>query len=200
MKALSLRQVMRSLVFGCAVLVAAWLVLALSAGGTYAAAPSDPSPGKAPDLVGCWSAYGVPVVPDVYTAIKGVDALSPSDVWTAGEQGTGSGGVRPRIHHWNGSDWSIMLSPTAGFRTGLNTVDALSPNEVWVAGESDSASFVMRWDGTQWSIIPSPNVLTSDNILRDVDAVAPDDVWAVGYYHAPGRTETLPSTRWTGSS
>jgi hypothetical protein len=168
--------------------VALWLVLSFSAGGTYAAAPSDPSPGKATDLVGCWSAYAVPVVPGYSTAIADVDALSPSDVWTAGTQDTAGGGTRPRIHHWNGSAWSIVLSPTgSGSRTGVATIDALAPNDVWAAGASGSASFVLRWDGTAWVVQNTLDI----GPINEISALSANDVWAIS------GNETM---HWNGTS
>src|SRR5205823_3056059 len=37
-------------------------------------------------------------------------------------------------------------------------------------------------DGTQWSIVPSADFITTTNTLRSVSAISSNDVWAVGYY------------------
>jgi hypothetical protein len=39
----------------------------------------------------------------------------------------------------------------------------------------------MVWDGTVWSIVPSPNAGTSDNVLNSVSCVSASDCVAVGY-------------------
>jgi hypothetical protein len=41
---------------------------------------------------------------------------------------------------------------------------------------------VEHWDGTSWSIVPSPNIGTSYNELYGVAAVSANDIWAVGKY------------------
>ena len=38
-----------------------------------------------------------------------------------------------------------------------------------------------RWDGTSWSVVPSPNPGTS-NSLGGVAAISSTDAWAVGYW------------------
>ena len=45
-----------------------------------------------------------------------------------------------------------------------------------------------HWNGTAWSVVASPNLGTSDNVLYGVAAVAANDVWAVGYYQIGGTT------------
>jgi hypothetical protein len=48
-----------------------------------------------------------------------------------------------------------------------------------------SHTLILRWDGTRWSQVPSPN-LSSYNYLLGVDAVSPADAWAVGYKQKDG--------------
>src|SRR5205823_10396657 len=42
-------------------------------------------------------------------------------------------------------------------------------------------TLVKHWDGSQWSIVQSPNVSNS-SFLSSVAVVDPNDVWAAGYY------------------
>ena len=39
-----------------------------------------------------------------------------------------------------------------------------------------------HWNGTAWSVVPSPSPGTDGNYLNGVAAVSANDVWAVGYY------------------
>jgi hypothetical protein len=61
-------------------------------------------------------------------------------------------------------------------------------------------TLIMRWNGTQWSVVPSPNVGTEDNQLKAVAAVSANEVWAVGRYSntANGQLQTL-IMRWNGN-
>ena len=59
-----------------------------------------------------------------------------------------------------------------------------SADDVWAvgsygdAGHSQSWTLTEHWDGTQWSIVPSPSVAAGS--LNAVTATAANDVWAVG--------------------
>jgi hypothetical protein len=89
--------------------------------------------------------------------------------------------------------------PTPNDRASkLNDVDALSSSDAWAVGAraivyglgTTSKTLIERWNGSTWSIVPSPNPSTGENRLDDVVALSPTDAWAVG-------TTTL---HWTGSS
>lgn len=38
-----------------------------------------------------------------------------------------------------------------------------------------------HYNGSAWSVVPSPNSGTGNNYLKSVTVIAPNDVWAVGY-------------------
>jgi hypothetical protein len=92
------------------------------------------------------------------------------------------------IEHFDGVSWSIVPSPNRGtdYYSVLQAVSGTSPNDVWAVGVSQdgtafSRTLIEHWDGTQWSIVPSPNPGTQLNDLLGVAAVSAHDVWAVGY-------------------
>jgi hypothetical protein len=41
-------------------------------------------------------------------------------------------------------------------------------------------TLIEHWNGTQWSVVPSPNLM-GNNLLRGVAIVSANDVWAVGF-------------------
>src|SRR5205823_1270424 len=61
-----------------------------------------------------------------------------------------------------------------------------SANNVWAVGYAwggsgaSTATLTEHWNGTQWSVVPSPNVTTIDNYLHGVAVISANDVWAVG--------------------
>ena len=62
---------------------------------------------------------------------------------------------------------------------------ALSPKNVWVVGDQEGTNgkfetLVEHWDGTAWSVVPSPDPGAAGNHLYAIDAVSPSNVWAVG--------------------
>ncbi|MDQ3930362.1 MAG: hypothetical protein M3328_14615 [Chloroflexota bacterium] len=86
--------------------------------------------------------------------------------------------------------FTVVSSPNGSDATYnyLYGVSALAPDDLWAVGTSGGGSgffgrtLVQHWDGTQWSIVPSPNPFeTGSSVLKGVSAIAPGDVWAVGY-------------------
>jgi hypothetical protein len=56
---------------------------------------------------------------------------------------------------------------------------AIAPNDAWAVGFHGLHRLTTHWDGTAWTIVPSPTPGGSSD-LAGVVAIAPDDVWAVG--------------------
>jgi hypothetical protein len=115
------------------------------------------------------------------------------------------------IERWNGSSWSVVPSPNPAGKTWvvLNGVDAVSANDAWAVGHSGDPSFIplqtltMHWNGTGWSIIPSPSPGTyNGNVLNAVSAVSANDVWAVGWYQSgsTGQEGGALTMHWDGKA
>ncbi len=85
--------------------------------------------------------------------------------------------------------WSVISSPNvAGYSSILYGVTALSVNNVWAVGYYQNASgtfaltLIEHWNGTKWSIVPSPNAAGAMySILNSVVALSANNIWAVGY-------------------
>jgi hypothetical protein len=41
-------------------------------------------------------------------------------------------------------------------------------------------TLIQQWNGTAWSIVPSPNPDPNQNLLTDIDGASANDVWAIG--------------------
>ncbi len=155
-----------------------------------------------------WSVVASPNVGTSYNVLSGVSAISANDVWAAGGYHTVSGIELTLTEHWDGSSWIIVYSPNVGTSHNyLSGVTAISVNDVWaVGGYFNSGSTVDQtltehWDGSSWSVVSSPNVGTSNNVLSGVSAIAANDVWAVGRYDNVGSTaEQTLTEHWDGSS
>lgn len=101
------------------------------------------------------------------------------------------------------SCWSVVSSPNPSpdFNQLYGT-SAISPRDIWAVGADDNGAggsfqaLTEHWNGSAWSVVPSPNVGSSDYELDGVAAVASNDVWAVGtYYGTPAQTLT---EHWNG--
>src|SRR5262249_12684105 len=102
-------------------------------------------------------------------------------------------------------DWQIVPSPDQSAKTNLlKSVAAVSSTDVWSVGEYtpdttfDTRTLAEHWDGTQWSVVPSPNQGTGSNSLTSVAVVSSSDVWAVGYYFSASGYQTL-AEHWDGT-
>jgi hypothetical protein len=77
-----------------------------------------------------WSSYTLSTVSG--TDIDSVVALSPTDVWAGGTNGTG-----PLLEHFNGTSWQVMTTPSRFSGSGVLAMTARSDSDVWIFSESD---------------------------------------------------------------
>ena len=159
--------------------------LNLAAATTVAAHPRpSPSPTPTPAPSSGWSITSSPSPDPHANRLNSVAAASGTDVWAVG-----TAGANTLAEHWNGSSWSIMPTPNpvgSGIQAQLLGVTALSSNNVWAVGFStslttDYATLAEHWDGSAWSIVPTPNPPGVPTVsLNAVAAVSASDIWAVG--------------------
>lgn len=105
-----------------------------------------------------------------------------------------------------GGDWQAVPSPNGSMAVNeLHGVSAVSESDAWAVGVSYntertlSTSLIEHWNGTQWSIVSSPNPSSTLNAINAVAAVAANDVWAVGF--APtGASSTSLILHWNGTA
>jgi hypothetical protein len=90
---------------------------------------------------------------------------------------------------------------TAG---GLNGVAAVSKSSAWAVGYAGKSSapriLMLRWNGSAWSRVTRPAVLTASGELSAVKAVSAKNAWAVGFTGKPysGKNHSL-LLHWNGS-
>jgi hypothetical protein len=142
------------------------------------------------------------------SSLSSVSATSARDAWAVGSNDVG-GAYKTLIEHWNGTAWRIVSSPdpASGQHTTntLTSVVALSKTNAWAIGfyEKHTTSFrtlVLHWNGSSWSVVPSPNSGTGENTLLAIAARNATDIWAVGYHQArPGGSRQTLTEHWGGS-
>jgi len=152
-----------------------------------------------------WSTVPSPNVGANDDFLTGVDAIASNDVWAVGgylDCGAGCP-FQNFTMHWDGTRWNYIPSPNVGtLDNTLYSVSAISANEVWAVGyyripNGTYQTLTMRWDGSAWSYIPSPNIGSAHNYLYGVSAISSSDIWAVGYTVRSGVLEAL-ALRWNG--
>jgi len=110
------------------------------------------------------------------------------------------------IETWDGTAWSIAVSPNASttLPNVLESVSCTSPTACVSVGYysdgSNDQTLVATWDGTAWSITPSPNPSTTQfNFLEGVSCTTPTRCVAVGGYGPKGEYLTLVEA-WDGTA
>jgi hypothetical protein len=135
-----------------------------------------------------WTVVPTPRLPfDNY--LNDVAVVSPTDVWAAGYTIPPDLDIQPYYLHWNGSAWAEVPSPPLSSTYNvIQSVAAVSGNDVWAGGYRtvdghEVVTLVEHWDGTQWSIDPSPNVQGGGNYLSGLSVDPGGGLWGAGYFY-----------------
>lgn len=155
-----------------------------------------------PDCGLAWRIVSAPSPPGAN--LYGAASASSSDIWAVG---TGYSGPHQTLaEHWDGTSWSEIPSVSPGASDNqLFAVAAQASDDVWAVGFNYSENpalyhtLIEHWDGTQWTVTPSPNGGTGINFLYGVAAISATDAWAVGYYADGSGPDQPLALHWNGS-
>jgi len=82
--------------------------------------------------------------------LRGVEAISPTDVWALGGHGPITGTKKTLLLHWDGVAWGVVPSPNVEEQSNrFFGVEAISANEIWAVGTFNNTStgaFVQRYN------------------------------------------------------
>ena len=152
-----------------------------------------------------WKKVASPNVGSSYNLLYSVAATSASNAWAVGYYYNGTG-YSTLIEHWNGSTWKHVTSPNPAGATKenfLRGVAVTSAGSAWAVGYTyngiNEQTMILRWNGSTWKHVTSPNPSTSENILLGVKATSASNAWAVGYYYNGSNDQALV-THWNGHS
>lgn len=136
-----------------------------------------------------------------------VGGIANNDVWAVGRTLVQTPSLSfdefTLAMHWDGTSWQIVETPSpeafpgAGPDTSLRAVEAIATDDVWAGGTQKALhsvgswvgfqTLMMHWDGSQWSIVPTPETPAGGTgaSIAAIDALATDAVWAAGFRVAP---------------
>jgi hypothetical protein len=144
-----------------------------------------------------------------FDELDGAAAVSATSAWAVGfarhMQATCCAPFRALIERWNGTAWSITASAPlpAGEDTRLHAVTVVSPADVWAVGSATPGgvghSLIEHWNGTTWSVVPSPAAEQAGSVLAGLAAVSAADIWAVGSTDSATGFSTLIE-HWNGTA
>ena len=141
----------------------------------------------------------------------GVAALSDSDVWAVGNfLSSNNGAINETLtEHWNGTAWKLVSSPNVGtLGSSLFAVSTASSKDVWAVGTVQTSSsvngnrtLIEHWNGTAWSVVPSPNPSNEGDDLTGVAALSATNAWAVGFFENNQMSALQPIIlHWNGTA
>ena len=161
-------------------------------------------PGNAPGdqgLIEHWNGTAWSMVPSVEEPspgggfLSGIDCTSAGNCWASGSttdlNGQASGIL---MEQWNGTTWidasPSVPEPPSGVGAILSSISCLGATQCWAVGSSgpfggggggnfQPQSFIENWNGSSWSIEPSPDV-TALSYLNGVTCVAGVGCMAAG--------------------
>ena len=148
------------------------------------------------------------------TTLKAISAGGPDDVWIVGTFLDSANEQNETFsEHFNGTAWTVVPMPMVNSSNvnaffQFNGIKANSASDVWAVGESgvtdepgSQQTLIEHFNGTAWSIVPSPSPGSIDDLTGVTTSNAADNVWAVGS-DAPTGTSTRQTLtmNWNGSS
>ncbi len=153
-----------------------------------------------------WSIVPSPNVGTKNNELNGVSCVSPTWCEAVGDYDNGGGATENLIESWNGTTWSIVLSPEQGASSNsLGNVTCISTRWCVAAGGfvntgGVTQSLVESWNGATWSIVPTPDEGAHSNFLDNLSCDSTTWCVAAGYfYNGNAVTQTLVES-WNGAT
>ena len=126
--------------------------------------------------------------------------------------GPGPSSANPLMEAWNGTTWTLVPLPLPGGEGGgLFDATCVNGSDCWAVGAvvgsgsgNPTGTLVEQWNGTSWSVVPSPTPSgpgVAGAILSSVSCTSASSCMAVGYAtDSGGNNLTDVVEQWNGSS
>jgi hypothetical protein len=143
-----------------------------------------------------WSIVRSPSVGFNNSELNSVSCVSPATCVAVGSYWGAAGIDHTLIESWNGVAWSVVPSPSPAAERTFYGVSCLSANWCVAVGthrtdiSMSSRTLVESWNGSHWSIGPSPDNRIADSVFDGVSCVSAHSCQAVG----------SPDASWNGSA
>jgi hypothetical protein len=149
-----------------------------------------------------WTSQATPQPTISY--LNGVKCTSTTACVAVGDYLNGSTPVS-LSENWDGSGWHMKTTPnpTGSGESILTSVDCSASNACTAVGfykkaNGNQLSLAERWDGSAWSIEPTPNPSGTTIELGSISCASSSSCMAVGYSLTPNYT--MFAERWNGTT
>jgi hypothetical protein len=120
-------------------------------------------------------------------SLTGVHAIAPNDAWAVGSDALNKNRTTTYAAHWDGTAWTTVPTPNASHLLDVFAgISGSASDDVWAVGDTLQSlspttitTLTEHWDGTSWTIVPSPNP-SSIQYLYGVAATSSGHAVAVG--------------------
>lgn len=161
---------------------------------------------------GGWTLQHAPMLGAGDNTYGAVAAVSPSDVWTAGNflpdaAGSNMDATLATAAHYDGTKWTQTPVPDSGPNYNTLFGVAATQGRAWAVGVAldrnyAAHSLIDAWNGSAWHVAATPRLHSERDILYSASAVSANDVWAAGIQQSKtGKVGTLvehwDGKRWT---
>jgi hypothetical protein len=163
-----------------------------------------------------WSSVTLPLPGNANsnTTLNAISAHGPRDVWIVGTFLDSANGRNETFsEHFNGTAWKVVRMPLVKSSNlnvvyQFNAIQANSPSDVWAVGDRGNVevpdsqkTLIEHFNGTAWSVVPSPSPGTIDALSGVTTSNASNNVWAVGADVPAGKTVGRTLTlNWNGTA
>jgi len=121
--------------------------------------------------------------------LLGIAAAGPNEAFAVGYSGSDAVRSTLVVHIVNGQAHIMPTPNNSGFAINeLYAVWSMGPNNVWAVGRLLNpsslltATLIMHFDGTSWTIVPSPNPDTGSNELLAITGTSSTNIYAGGFH------------------
>jgi hypothetical protein len=152
-----------------------------------------------------WKILPIPAPAGAQAVFIGqVSCTSPSACTTTGLSMSSSGLATTLAERWNGRAWHIQPTPNPPGAQGaaLPGIACTGPSACLAVGASNpftpnAKTLAERWNGTRWSIMPSPNPAAGGAGFNAVSCASPSACTGVGASNSGTLAERWNGTRWS---
>jgi hypothetical protein len=102
--------------------------------------------------------------------------------------------------------WTVQPVPLTGNNTLLTAASARTSADAWAAGEQFGAAgqtppppVTYHWNGTTWSLVPTPSLGVNASLMG-VSASSANDAWAVGFSVLGHHQDSTLLEHWNGKA
>jgi sugar lactone lactonase YvrE len=104
------------------------------------------------------------------------------------------------VEAWNGSEWSVVTSPSPGSDSELKSVSCVTTSSCVAVGSADNNSvLVERWNGSSWSVEATPVPNAESTHLKDVSCTSTTACMSIGSSKNVYLAISWDGSKWTES-